>query len=114
ELRRRVAVLPPDTAIIYTAINIDGAGAAYRPYEALATFGEVANRPIVVDVETNMGHGGAGGFVTTPVPVGEAAARLALRILDGEEVSKISVSPGGFNRPLFDCRELQQCALRAG
>src|SRR5215813_13479937 len=69
EVRRRVATLPGDTAIIYTAINIDGAGVAYRPYEALAAFAEVANRPIVVDVETNMGYGGAGGFVTTPVPV---------------------------------------------
>src|SRR5499427_5256309 len=111
ELRRRVAVLPPDTAIIYTAINIDGAGVAYRPYEALATFGEVANRPIVVDVETNMGHGGAGGFVTTPVPVGEAAARLALRILDGEDVSKIPVTTGDFNRPVFDWRQLQRFGI---
>src|SRR5262245_18477598 len=69
DLRRRVATLPGDTAIIYTAINLDGAGVAYSPYEALAAVAEVANRPIVVDVETNMGYGGAGGFVTTPVPV---------------------------------------------
>src|SRR5215468_1141929 len=111
ELRRRVAVLPPDTAIIYTAINIDGAGVAYRPYEALATFGEVANRPIVVDVETNMGYGGAGGFVTTPVPVGEVAARLALRILDGEDPTKIPVTTGDFNRPVFDWRQLQRFGI---
>jgi hypothetical protein len=104
ELRRRVATLPRDTAIIYTAINIDGAGVAYRPYEGLATVAEVANRPIVVDVETNMGHGGAGGFVTTPVPVGEAAARLALRILDVSSTAKMprrfllppAISPGPF------------------
>ena len=60
-----MATLSRDTAIIYTAINIDGAGVAYRPYEALEAFADVANRPIVVDAETNMGHGGAGGFVTT-------------------------------------------------
>jgi PAS domain S-box-containing protein len=111
ELRRRVATLPRDTAIIYTAINIDGAGVAYRPYEGLATVAEVANRPIVVDVETNMGHGGAGGFVTTPVPVGEAAARLALRILDGEDASKIPVATGDFTRPVFDWRQLQRFGI---
>src|SRR5262245_32724324 len=55
ELRKRVATLPADTAIIYTAINIDGAGVAYRPHEALASIAEVANRPIVIDVDTNMG-----------------------------------------------------------
>ena len=111
ELRRRVATLPRDTAIIYTAINIDGAGVAYRPYEALAAFAEVANRPIVIDAETNMGHGGAGGFVTTPGPVGEAAARLALRILDGEDASKIPVTTGDFTRPVFDWRQLQRFGI---
>jgi formate hydrogenlyase transcriptional activator len=112
ELRRRVATLPLDTAIIYTAINIDGAGVAYRPYEALAAFADVANRPIVVDAETNMGHGGAGGFVTTPGPVGEAAARLTLRILDGEDASKIPVTTGDFTRPVFDWRQLQRFGFR--
>src|SRR5499426_2150956 len=111
DLRRRVATLPGDTAIIYTAINIDGAGVAYRPYEALAAVAEVANRPIVVDVETNMGYGGAGGFVTTPVPIGETAARLTLRILDGEDVSKIPVTTGDFNRPVFDWRQLQRFGI---
>ena len=111
ELRRRVATLPGDTAIIYTAINIDGAGVAYRPYEGLEAIAEVANRPIVVDAETNMGHGGAGGLVTTPVPVGEAAARLALRILDGEDASKIPVTTGDFTRPVFDWRQLQRFGI---
>ena len=106
-----MATLSRDTAIIYTAINIDGAGVAYRPYEALAAFADVANRPIVVDAETNMGHGGAGGFVTTPVPVGEAAAQPALRILDGEDASKIPVTTGDFTRPVFDWRQLQRFGI---
>src|SRR5215475_10371653 len=111
EVRRRVATLPDDTAIIYTAINVDGAGVAYRPYEALAAVAEVANRPIVVDVETNIGYGGVGGFVTTPVPIGDAAAWLALRILDGEDASKIPVTTGDFTRPVFDWRQLQRFGI---
>src|SRR5262245_21844757 len=111
EVRRRVATLPGDTALIYTAINVDGAGVAYRPYEALAAVAEVANRPIVVDVETNIGYGGVGGFVTTPVPIGEAAARLALRILDGEDASKIPVTTGDFTRPVFDWRQLPRFGI---
>ena len=111
EIRKRVAVLPNDAAIIYTSVTRDGAGATYVPQEGLAAFAEVANRPIVVDVETNIGHGGAGGFVTTPVPVGEAAARLALRILDGENASKIPVATGDFTRPVFDWRQLQRFGI---
>ena len=104
EIRKRVAELPDDTAIIYTSVTLDGAGNTYIPHEGLAAFADAANRPIVVDVETNIGHGGAGGLVTTPVPVGEAAARLALRILDGENVSNIPVAVGDFARPIFDWR----------
>jgi signal transduction histidine kinase len=111
EIRKRVAALPDDTAIVYTSVTLDGAGATYVPHEGLAAFADVANRPIVVDVETNIGHGGAGGFVTTPVPVGEAAARLALRILDGEDAAKIPVTRGDFTRPVFDWRQLQRLGI---
>ena len=69
EIRKRVAALPDDTAIIYTSVTLDGAGTTYIPHEGLAAFADVANRPIVVDAETNIGHGGAGGFVTTPGPL---------------------------------------------
>jgi ABC-type uncharacterized transport system substrate-binding protein len=111
EIRKRVAALPEDTAIIYTSVTLDGAGATYVPHEGLAAFADVANRPIVVDVETNIGHGGAGGLITTPVPVGEAAARLALRILDREDASKIPVTTGDFTRPVFDWRQLQRFGI---
>ena len=111
EIRKRVAALPDDTAIIYTSVTLDGAGNTYIPHEGLAAFADAANRPIVVDVETNIGHGGTGGLVTTPVPVGEAAARLALRILDGENVSNIPVAVGDFTRPVFDWRQLQRFGI---
>ena len=108
EIRKRVAVLPDDTAIIYTSVTLDGAGSTYIPHEGLSAFADVANRPIVVDADTNIGHGGTGGFVATPVPIGEATARLALRILDGENASTIPIIRGDFTRPIFDWRQLQR------
>jgi len=111
EIRKRVAALPDDTVIIYTSITFDGAGTTYVPHEGLAAFADVANRPIVIDVETNLGHGGTGGFVTTPFPVGEAAARLALRILNGEPASKIPVATSDFTKPIFDWRQLQRFGI---
>src|SRR5262249_15810244 len=67
KIKERVAVLPDDTAIIYTSVTLDDAGGTYVPHESLAAFVDVANRPIVVDAETNIGHGATGGFVATPV-----------------------------------------------
>jgi signal transduction histidine kinase len=108
EIRKRTAVLPDDTAIIYTSVTLDGAGATYIPHEGLAAFADVANRPIVVDAETNIGRGGTGGFVATPVPVGQAAARLAFRILSGESASQIPITKGDYTKPVFDWRELKR------
>jgi signal transduction histidine kinase len=111
ELRKRVAELPSDTAIIYTSIYTDGAGVAYAPHEALAILAEVANRPIVIDTETSIGYGAVGGLIVTPGPIGEAAAQLALRILNGEEASSIPIANRSFARPIFDWRQLQRFGI---
>jgi signal transduction histidine kinase len=107
EIRKRVAVLPDDTAIIYTGFTLEGAG----PDEGLAAFARFANRPIVIDSETSISYGGAGGFVATPAPIAQATARIALRILDGEAASKIPVVHGDFTRPVFDWRQLQRFGI---
>src|SRR5215831_6391745 len=109
EIRKRVAVLPDDTAIVYMGLMDEGAG----PHEGLAAFATVANRPIVIDAETSIGYGGTGGFVATPVPIAQATARIALRILDGEAPSKIPVVRGDFTRPVFDWRQLQRFGISA-
>jgi signal transduction histidine kinase len=111
EIRKRVAALPVDTAIIYTSVTLDGAGTTYIPNEALAAFADFANRPIVIDVETNLGHGGTGGFVATPALAGRAAAQLALQILEGEKASNIPITTSDFTRPVFDWRQLQRFGI---
>ena len=106
EIRKRVAVLPENTAIIHTAINVDGAGVAYIPRDALAAVAEVANRPIVVDVETSIGYGGTGGLVSHPHLIGQQTARIVSRIFNGEIPSEIPITVGEFVKPVFDWRQL--------
>src|SRR5262245_24057503 len=108
ELLKRVAVLPEETAIIYTAINTDGAGVVYHPHEALRAVSHVANRPIVIDAETSVGYGGTGGLIVSPRLVGADTAELVLRVLDGQKPSDIPIAKGSFARPIFDWRELQR------
>ena len=112
DLRRRVMALPDRTAIVYTTINLDRAGVSYVPAEALSLIAEVANRPIVVSTETFVGRGAVGGFVVTPAAVGQDAARLAARILDGADVSALAASANSVNKPVFDWRELRRWGIR--
>jgi signal transduction histidine kinase len=108
EIRRRVALLPERTAILYTPIFVDGAGATYVPRDALASIAEVANRPIVIHAQGDVGYGGTGGIVFVPEAIGADAARRVLRIMQGESASNIPLSRGQFTRAVFDWRQLQR------
>ena len=108
ELRHRVGSLPGDTAIIYTSIYSDGEGTFYPPGDALELVAKSANRPIVIASEAFLGRGGIGGFLMIPRLIGTEAARLALRILDGEPESNIPVTGGNQLRPIFDWRQIQR------
>ena len=111
ELRQRVAPLPDRTAIVYTAIYSDGEGTYYPPANAVALVAEVANRPIVISAETNLGSGATGGYVMIPEEIGKENARLALRILGGEHASDIAIAPANAMRAVFDWRQLQRWGI---
>ena len=111
ELKRRVATLPEDSAIVYLPIYIDGAGTTYIPREALRPVSEAANRPVVVNVEPQIGSGATGGIVAFAPPVAHDAARRAVRILNGEAASQIPITVADFARPVFDWRQLQRFGI---
>ena len=71
EVKKTVAGLPGNSAILYTTMTTDGTGNKYLPNEALAAIAKTANRPIVVDVDNRLGHGATGGFVVTPTLIGK-------------------------------------------
>src|SRR5262249_44303091 len=106
ELRKRVATLPEDAAIFYTTFS--SSGARYSSNDGLRFVADAANRPIVIDQETRLGHGGTGGFLLQASPIGEATARIVLRLFNGESASTIPVVTGEFVKPIFDWRELKR------
>jgi signal transduction histidine kinase len=108
ELQERVAALPEATAILYTAIYSDGRGTYFPPAEALKHFADRANRPIVIPVEANLGSGAVGGYLMAAPPIGTAAARLALRVLEGQDAGTIPVTKVDVVRPIFDWRQLKR------
>jgi signal transduction histidine kinase len=108
ELRNQIAALPKDAAIFYTRLTVGPGDVRYDPNEALELVFEVATRPIVIDQETRLGHGGTGGFILEAAPIGEAIARTVLRLFNGESASSIPVIAGDFVKPVFDWRELKR------
>ena len=107
DVKRRAAELPENTAIVYTAINVDGAGVSYIPRDALVAIAEVANRPIVIDSETMLGYGGTGGFVASPAELARQTAQLALRVMNGQDPSTIPASIDEL-KPIFDWQQLKR------
>jgi signal transduction histidine kinase len=111
EVRKRVAALPDRSAIIYSAMFSDGGNTYYPPAAAVSLVAEKANRPIVVASETFLEPGGTGGFVLLPDRIGEDAARLALRILNGETPSSIAPAVGDAVKPIFNWLQMQRWGI---
>jgi ABC-type uncharacterized transport system substrate-binding protein len=112
EVKKRVAVLPNDAVVFYTAIFVDGAGEVYTPQSALLAISGVTSRPIFIDVESQLGYGAVGGFVYSLTSAAQEAVRLAVRILNGENASQIPVVKIDLNKPIFDGRELKRWNIR--
>ena len=109
-VRTRVANLPVRTAILYPGMYSDGEGTYLTPVEGLRRFADVANRPIIVTAETQLGPG-TGGYIAVPSAIGQGAAVQVLRILQGERTAAIPVSEGNFVKPIFDWRQLQRWGI---
>ena len=92
ELAKRLAVLPDNTAVLYTGIYFTSDGVSYVPAELTSKIAEWANRPVVVTASSYLNKGAIGGYIVQSNPIGQQAGRMALRILDGESASDIPVA----------------------
>src|SRR3954451_6555360 len=92
ELAKRLAVLPDNTAVIYTGIYLTREGVSYVPAELTSQIAEWANRPVVVNVSSYLNKGAIGGYIVQSNPIGQQVGRMALRILAGDSASNIPVA----------------------
>jgi signal transduction histidine kinase len=112
ELRQRLAKLPGDAAVVYISISIDSVtGKRYVGADIVQFVSEVSNRPTFVGAEVFIGTGSVGGLAVSASAIGNAAAQLALRILNGESASNIPIRDGDVVKPIFDWRQLQRWGI---
>jgi signal transduction histidine kinase len=110
EMEKRLATLPPRSAIFFGELGVDGAGVPHTGYNALERLHAVANAPIFSLFETQIGRGIVGGLLISEAEVGRRAASAAVRILNGEAPERIETPPVA-GRPVYDFRELERWGI---
>jgi signal transduction histidine kinase len=108
QMLKRVAALPPRSAVFFGILSVDAAGVAHEEAKAFRELHAAANAPIFSYGDAFFGDGIVGGPLGSIENVGRQAAGVAVRILGGEAPGNIKIAPIGFATPKFDWRELQR------
>jgi signal transduction histidine kinase len=108
EMLKRVATLPPRSAIYYNHIHVDARGVPQENDRALSRLREVARAPIFSFIDSNFGQGIVGGPLVSTQRLARESATVAIRILSGETPGRIKTPPLGLEAPVYDWRELQR------
>jgi signal transduction histidine kinase len=108
EMLKRVATLPPRSAIFFGPLSVDAVGVPHEEDRALTALHAVANAPIFSYVDAHFGKGIVGGPLIPLGDISREAAAVAVRILRGERPGDIKTPPIRLSVPVFDSRELRR------
>ncbi len=102
--------LPAGAAVLLLSFHRDKRG---RIYDVAESTGRIADcgLPVYSCWDQYMGLGIVGGMITSGTAHGRSAARMALRILNGEKAEQIPIVERSPNRPMFDYPQLKRHAL---
>ncbi len=111
-LLERLKRLPNDTIILYVTLTRDAAGTPFiEATQSLPMVIAAANAPVFAMLDVFVGQGTVGGYVHSFTAQGQAAAGIALRVLQGETPQNIPVVEGT-NVYTFDWRALRRWGFR--
>ncbi len=111
ELIESLNALPDETVVLLLSFYRDQTGRAfsYQEYTLLVT--DNCDAPVYTAWDMFVGHGVIGGIVISSKVQGEYAARLALRVLNGESADDIPVLIESPNVPMFDYDVMQRFGI---
>jgi PAS domain S-box-containing protein len=108
EMRKRVATLPRNTAVLYAVLLVDAEGVPHEQERALELLRRDSNVPIFGAFDSQLGRGIVGGPLYPVQDVSRESARLAVRILNGESPGSIQPVLLSSSTPAYDWRELKR------
>ncbi len=108
EIRQRLSALPADSLVLLTIFSRDGAGEFFEYNIFTTLIAESSAVPVYGTWDFSLGFGIVGGKLTSGATEGERAARLAVRILNGERPQDIPVVQEPGARYMFDYVQLRR------
>ena len=111
ELLDRLRSLPHNTIALLVSWFGDKTGKYINLGKACREISGTSPVPVYGFVDPWLGHGIVGGKLISGLTQGEAAARIALRILESESPSNIPVLQESVNRYMFDHEQLKRWGL---
>ena len=112
EIEKRVAALPPASAIYFGDLVVDAQGIPHRQEEVLSRLHAVANAPIFGQYDYQLGGGIVGGPLLSVRTLSRKTAEVAAQILGGASPADIKTPPEKLAEPEFDWRELRRWGIR--
>jgi signal transduction histidine kinase len=112
DILKRVATLPPRSAIYYGDLVVDAQGIPHRQEEVLSRLHAVANAPIFGQYDYQLGDGIVGGPLLSVHTLSRKTAEVAARILGGASPGDIKTAPQKLAEPEFDWRELRRWGIQ--
>jgi signal transduction histidine kinase len=108
ELEDRLSQLPRDSIVYYLGVIGDSTGRTYSAVEIADTISAAANAPMYSWHEGFLGHGIVGGRLHSAVNDARETARIAVRVLNGQQPETIGARPIDSGVLEFDARQLQR------
>jgi signal transduction histidine kinase len=108
QLLRRVATLPPRSAILYAMLSPEMPGVPADENRVLVKLHAAANAPIFSYTDAYLGQGIVGGPLLSSGEEARKAVNLAVRMLQGERAADLGIAVVPLGPPQFDVRELRR------
>ncbi|MBF0445839.1 MAG: response regulator [Magnetococcales bacterium] len=108
ELLETVSNLPADSIILFGVYFRDSLGQYYEPWQSATKLSQHSSVPIYGLLDLYINHGIIGGKLISGYHQGQGAARIALRILAGEDPTNIRVEKTDINKLIFDYKLLKR------
>lgn len=113
ELQGTLKHLPRDSIVVMLSYTVDKTGRTFTQAEAARLISGATDVPVYGVHAAQLGHGVVGGLMMGGEAQGSAAARMAVRILQGESASAIPVNSSPMSQPMFDYRLLRRFDISA-
>ena len=108
EIKRQAGALPQNTVIACHLMFEDSTGLKFRPIDVVRELAAASAVPVISGYDQFVGAGSIGGFVYGIGHQAREAARIGLRIINGESAANMPVISEAQNQFVFDHPALQR------